>query len=207
MNEVSVLKIPRISIFHYIRKYWYYIILAIIILPSIFHSIRIAQETKNPTYPLFDLATRLLTADQSIDKDVSLLQTEPIKIIGMEKPEGGIWLNTKYYWLFFWNFIFRTIGNIWLIFFPLIIIYKFVSTSDTTSPSKNMIKSFFYFLIYLFITNTVIFVYELGQGRLALNLPANIDKFKAYYLLFIKILPFHGIINLFRYLINQFVIT
>lgn len=191
-----------ITLFGFIRKYWYFLVLLMVILPSIFHSISVARNTGNPTYPFFDLASRLLIADQDLDKTVNILRDAPSEIIGMEKPESGIWQNTKYYWLFTWRVVYRIIGDIWLLFFPMVIIWKVVHRRNTSENYKSFFTSLVIFLAYLFITNTIMFIYDIIQGNISVNIPAEMDKFQAYFMLFIKILPFHGIGNLIGYVFH-----
>lgn len=187
----------------WIVKYWYLIILFLIILPSIVSSIKIAVETKNPTHPFFVLGTRLLTADNVLQEDVEILREDPAKLIGAEKPQNGIWKNFKYYWKFFFNVIWKMLGNVWLIFFPLVAIYRLViKWRNISEIAKNWWIAIKYFLLYLFVVNTVILVHGLIKGNTFVAIPEGISTYQEYFVLFIQLLPFHGLYSLVQYLIQ-----
>lgn len=192
------------SLFGIIKKYWYWIILILVTLPSIIDSIQIATETENPTYPFFDLASRILVADASLDKTVNLLREDVDAVVGMPQPESGIWNGMKYNWFWFWRVFFRIWGDVWLIFFPLILIYKLVHNLGNHSvPAHNFFRATKYFLIYLFVTNAIIFIHGLIIGNNYVSIPEGADKFGAYFFLFVKLLPFHGLFNLVSYIITS----
>ena len=107
-----------VSFLLFLRKYWYLIVLVIVLLPSLISSIKVAVEDKNPTYPAFVLASSLMSADQVLEHDVILLEEDPALLVGMEKPTVGIWNRFKYGWLYFWNVIWKILGSVWMIFFP-----------------------------------------------------------------------------------------
>jgi hypothetical protein len=193
------------SIFSFIRKHWYLVILLIFTIPSIINSIQIAINTSNPTYPLMDLATRLFASDYKIQNDINLLQTNPSALIGMEKPISGIWNNFVYYWKFFFNVIWEILGNIWTIFFPLFIIYKISKIKNNTEPLKNFFTSLVWFLVFMLITNVIILIYNQSVGNLTITIPEGIDKFGGYLYLFKQILPFHGVGALVIYLIQKII--
>jgi hypothetical protein len=184
------------------KRYWYIIFVIIFILPSIINSISTAIETNDPTYPFFQLGEKIISADTALDKQITLLETNPASLVGMEKPPSGVYYHIKYYILFFWNVILDIISNIFLIFLPFSIILMIANAIDTTSPAKNWIKSFLIFALYLFVVNTIMFTYEAINGSITLNLSETSNKFIAYGILLIKILPFHGLIHLGTYLIS-----
>lgn len=188
------------SLFGVLRKHWYWIILMIVIIPTIFTSIQIAVETNNPTYPFFDLATRIFIADQALDRDVDLLRNNPSELIGMEKPDSGVWKTFKYNWFVWWRAIYPIISNVWFIFFPLVLIYHGIKGRNLSESYKNWTRAFIIFLVYLVVTNTIVFIHELAIGNTIINIPENISNFEAYYLLIIKLIPLHGLANLFVFL-------
>lgn len=190
------------SIFTIIWKYKYWFVLAMIILPSIIQSVQVAVETNNPTYPFFQLATRLFVADQHLEDMVIQLQENPKEIIGIDMPSEGIWNTTKYLWFLWWRAIFVIISDVWLIFFPLYLIYHMIKGRNVSEPYRNMMKAFWYFILYLFITNTVILVYDLIVGNILITLPETGDKYISYLIILIELLPFHGLGNLMIYLFD-----
>lgn len=190
------------SLFKLIIKYWYWIILIIVIIPSVITSINTAIHTQNPTYPLFQLGSRLFSADNEISNDVITLQTEPAKLIGMEHPASGAFNHVKFYWLVWWKVIFKTLGNIWLITFPLVLIYKIISAYHFSTASNNFIRAFIYFLLYLLFTNAIILAYNASVNDVKIIIPEGSDRFQGYFIFFINVLPFHGIVRLILYLIG-----
>jgi hypothetical protein len=194
-------ELKGLTIFGFIRRHWYLVVLLLFILPPIINSISIAIETQNPSYPLFDLAERLFMADAVIQKDVNTLIENPSLLVGMEKPETGIWKNVVYNWKYFWNVIWRMIGNVWLIFFPFLIIYKLSKLINNSSPAKNMIYSALIFLGFLIIVNSVILVNGVISGNEFMQIPEGLDTFGRYFYVLKQILPFHGVFSLIKYLV------
>jgi hypothetical protein len=170
-------------------------------LPTIIQSVQVAVETSNPTYPFFQLANRILVADTVLQEDVLQLQEDPSVLVGMSKPTDGIWLSFVYYWKFFWHVIYKIIGNVWLIFLPLLLIYNIVRPRNTSEPAKNWMFAIFLFLIYLFVTNTIILIHEIVSGQASLIIPEGYDTFGEYFMLFKYVIPFHGLWALIKYLI------
>jgi len=196
-------ELKSLTIFGFIKNHWYLIILILFILPPIINSINIGIKTQNPTYPLFDLAERLFIADSVLQKDVNTLSTDPSILVGMVKPETGIWKNVVYSWKFFWNVIWRIIGNVWLIFFPFLIIYKLSKLINNSQPAKNLICSILIFLVFLFIVNSIILVHGIIASNEFIQIPEGLDKFGGYFYLFKQIVPFHGLFSLGKYLVMQ----
>ena len=138
-------------------KFKFLIFLLIVLLPTVADSINVAIQTKNPTLPFVQLAMRIFTADNDIQLVVNQLNEDPVTIVGTAKPEVGIWLNFVYFWKFFWRVIFRLLGNLYLVFFPLYVFFKLVHWGGNIStPAKNFTKAFIFFMIYLFVINTLI---------------------------------------------------
>lgn len=191
--------------FHFgsiIKKNWYLIIFLIVVMPGIIESINIARETDNWTYPIFDLATNILTADSKLGTLVDDLKADPINIIGMAKPDNGIWSNIKYYFHVAW-LGYKIFSLVWLIFVPLFAIYSLIKYFNTSEPYQNLFKSTIIFIIYLFVTNTVMMIYNYSQGNIILDF-GNSNKFIAYAKILKDVFPFHGIYNLIIYFVSKF---
>jgi ABC-type multidrug transport system fused ATPase/permease subunit len=153
------------------------------------------------------MGSKLLIADQTIDKEINQLREDPSKLIGMENPETGIWLHVVYYWKFFWNIIWELLGNIILIFFPLTLIYSIMSLIDKSKVAKNILISSLIFIIYLVLVNSIMLTHSALKGNSFITLPENLDIFHEYLFLSMKVLPFHGLINLATYLFKIIIIT
>lgn len=201
--KATATKAPKTSwgLFTIFWKYKFWIILFLVLLPTIIQSVEYSIETRNPSYPFFQLAKRIFVADHEINKDVMTLENNPSDLVGMIKPTEGIWLTFVYYWKFFFNVIWKILGNVWLIFFPLIIIHKIMRGRNTSEEWKAWTYSFLIFILYLFVTNVLMLLYGVITGSTEVIFPKDLDSFGAYYQLFILTLPFHGLVNLLRYLI------
>jgi len=202
----GAMKWGSLGIIKFIIKHWYIFILLIIILPSIISSISLAKQQRNPSLPFLQVGLILTNADASISKDVDTLKTNPSELIGMEKPENGIWAKTKYRWKFFWNVIFRLIGSIWLITFPFMVFYKFFRWKGTkgaqSSVSHDMFSAIFWGLIFIFIINLVIVIHGLIEGSYLLVIPESMTFSQETWFIIKNTLPFHGLIKLVLYLFS-----
>lgn len=186
-----------------IKKYWYWIVLLLIVTPALISSIKVAVDTQNPSYPVFVLAGKLLASDQVMENDVNLLREgQAVQLIGMDKPETGIFKTVKYWFLWFWNIPVRLFSEVWLLFFPLVLIFKILHPFNTSEIYKTWLKAIGIFVLFLFITNTVLFIHGLIAGNIYVDLPTGSDQYKEYWYLFIETLPFHGLVNLVIYLVQ-----
>lgn len=196
------------SVLGIIKKYWYWIILFFFLLPTIISAISTAIETNNPSYPFFILATHITSSDQMLELKADQLEAGELdKIVRMEKPDSGIWKKFVWYWKWFWNVPFNLLGLIYTIFLPAVIIYKLLRPRNTSEPYKNFFKTCWIFILYLFITNTVILIYGVTQGTVLVKMPEGVDKFKAFFLILIEMIPFHGIAKLIIYFIHTIIGT
>lgn len=186
----------------FIKKHWYWLIFLAVLAPSIITTIRFSVETQNPSYPLFLLATRILNADLILNQDTNQLREDPSILIGMEKPEEGIWLNVKYGWKLWWNVIYKIMGNVYLIFFPFILIYKIIRMRNISEPAKNTMNAAKYYLLFLFVTNTIILIHGVIKGNRLIVFPEGLSVWKEYFYLFVQVLPFHGLGNLLLLLVQ-----
>ena len=199
----GVFKLPLLVV-GFIFKHKFLVITLAVLIPTIIHSIRTAIDTNNPTYPLFQLGARLLSADNVLNTDVELLRKDIKELVGMEKPTEGVWKKIVYQWHFFWRVDWILLGNIWLIFLPLIIIYKIIRLRNLSKPAANLVKSIFYFLLYLFVVNTIVLIRNVIRGETDFVLPT-LGAFKEYQYLLFQIFPFHGLYNLGNYLLMKII--
>jgi hypothetical protein len=206
LEVLSVEAESGFSLWHIIKKYFYYIIVLIILLPVIISSISTAINTQNYSYPFFQLGTKILASDNSLYNNVELLKTDITKLIGMANPDSGAWLHVVFYWKFFWNVIFNIFSDLWLILLPFMVIYTIVNlfNKNTNSPMSIFFTSLIIFLAYMFITNTVIFIYDLVNGNITYILPPSTNQFSAYFLIIQRLIPFHGVASFVVFLFSFF---
>lgn len=183
-----------------IIKHWYFMILILVLLPTIISSISLGINERNPAIPFIQLGTVLANADAQIAEDVETLKENPQELIGMSKPEKGIWQGIKYKWKVFWNVIMRELGLIWAIFFPFIIIYKVLRNRNISETAKNLWLTIAYGLTFIFVINLVMIVNGLVTGSLISNAVGDTNTYKTTWLIIIKALPFHGVLGLVGYL-------
>lgn len=200
-------KLGSFRILSFIKKNWYFFIFAIIIIPTIIGSIQEAQETKNYALPFLQLGIYMANSDQVIYDDVQILKEDPSILIGMQKPDNGIWKNVVYYWKIF-LIIWKEAGLIWMITFPFVIFYKVLkyqgSKGFQSSMASNTTKAMIYGLIFIFIINILMALYNVISGSVVYNLPEEISFEQKTWLIILTTLPFHGIFALGQYLVTLF---
>ena len=206
VNSIKTMSVGAWAIFKWIIKHWYLIILFLVILPTVFDSVKFAVENKNPSYPFLQLGIHLTNADAQISKDVDILITNPTELIGMERPTKGIVEKAKYGWFFFYNVIWHFFGLVWLISFPFVIFYKIFriqgSKGFQSSKSADFMKALIFGLIFIFVINLVIVIHGLIQGNTMLTIPENMTFIEESWFIIKSTMPFHGIIKLAQYIFS-----
>lgn len=200
-EEVLVRSVGSASLFGFVWRHKYWFIVLLVTLPMLISSIHQAIDQKNPLIPFTTIALRVANADGSLYNDVEALKSNPSQFIGMDKPDLGIWAKFKYYFAFFMNVIWKIFGTIFLISLPFVSLYKFISSTDTTSPAKNLLKSVLYALIFMFFMNLIFLIHGLIRGTIILN-PPNVDFLTEVWWIVKLTLPFHGVANLVSYIIG-----
>lgn len=193
-----------ISLFEILKKHWYWVILLLILLPAIITTVQEAVVAQDPLLPVWKLGLRLINADNQIGLDVALLKNNPSELVGMVKPESGLWQSAKYFLLYFWNVVYRTFGNVWLIFFPLVLLRKILRTRNTSEEAKNWVLSIVLFLGYMFVVNLIYLVVGMANGDITLTIQEGANTLQTFTGVTIMLLPFHGIGALVAYLISVF---
>lgn len=200
-NMFSATKWGAGGIIRFVQKNWYWFIFILIIIPTVFSSVKVAIETGNPSYPFVQFGLHITNADAIIYDDVQILKTNPIDLIGMEKPSQGIWKHAVYYWHIF-KVIWKELGLVWLITFPFVIIFKVIRLKNISEVSKNVLKSIMYGLIFIFVMNLTLTLFKVIDGSIAYEFPAEIGQYEKIWLVILTTLPFHGIASLIIYLIG-----
>jgi len=187
------------SMFKLIAKHWYIFIFILIILPSIIASIHTAIETDNPLHPFLQLGKRIFNADLVIKEDLETLKTNPDELVGMAKPENGIWKTFKYGWFYFLHVIYTFFTNIYLIFFPAVIIYQIVKLGSLDRPFWNWLWTIIIFGLYLFVINVIFVIYNIAVGKLQLSLPQGTEFMQGWYI-FKQLIPLNGLYSFFKHI-------
>jgi len=192
----------------FIIRHYYIFILLIVLLPVIFSSINIAVKTNNPSYPFLQLGIHMTNADKVIYDDVQILKENPAELIGVEKPEMGIWRHIVYYWKLFWNVIFKELGLIWLITFPFVIFYKIFrirgSKGFQSSKASDFTKAIIWGLLFIFFINLILAIHGLATDSIEYTFPEETGIYQKTWLIILTTLPFHGLVSLGIYLVGLF---
>lgn len=168
-------------------------------LPVIIHSIREAIQSGNYIQPAMELGEKILLSDSVLYRQITEFSTNPDLILGMAKPDTGIFNNIVYF-IHIILFTYDILGLIYFIFLPMFIMYKLFSLSNTSNVGRNFLIALVLFLVYLFITNSIITVYGMATKSVVIELPEGIDKLTGYFIIFKQVMPFHGIYALGEYL-------
>lgn len=190
------------SIFSFFWKHKFMFLFFLFILPTLTTSVKTAIETKNPIHPFLELGAAIFAADTQVGQDAQTLSEQGVEgLVKMPKPTEGYWEKTKYYWFLIWRVYYNIIGKIYLIFVPAIVFYKISKYRNISEVNKNIFRTIFFFLLYLFVVNTLFVVYQVGTGQITLTIPEGTTQFYAMWLIFVKFLPLNGLYSLLKYLI------
>jgi len=202
-QEVLVKQASGFFLFSFLWKHKYWVIFLLITLPMFITSIQQSIAEKNPTIPFVNLALRVTNADGSLYNDVEALRTNPDLFIGMAKPLVGVFAKFKYYFAFFINVIWKLFGTIFMISLPFVALYKIISSTDTTSPAKNLLKAVLYSLLFMFLMNLIFLIHGLIRGTIILH-PPDMNFMTEVWWIVKLTLPFHGVANLIAYIVGYF---
>lgn len=191
----------KLTFFHFIWKHKYFFLFLILTLPLIISYITTAIQTKNPSYVPIKIGTLVLNSDNLLNEDVNLLKTNPSELIGMENPDSGIYRHFKYYWLFFWNIIYKIFAEISCILIPFAFFYWLFNLINTSSKLKNLVYSIIFGLLTIFLINLLITVVNLATGNISIDFK-DANFFIQILEVILLTIPFHGLINLIGYLIS-----
>lgn len=201
MRLLKPLSSGSFQLFRFILRNWYFVILFLVLIPTITSSVTIAIQQHNPTIPFIQLGVFLANSDAQISKDVQTLQDNPIELIKMEKPEAGIWNGVKYKWAIF-KVVLKEMGLIWAIFFPFIIIYKILRHRNQSESGKNFFLTCVYGFVFIFIVNLIMIINGFVSGTLVSAAVGDLTQYESAKLIIIQALPFHGLVSLLVYLIS-----
>lgn len=183
-------------------KYKFWIILAIVLLPIIITSIKTAIQTNNPTYPFILLGTEIVNSDTLNYNIVQDLQTNPSKVIGMEKPTEGFLNKLKYDWLFFYHVIWAILTNLVFLYLPFKILMGIFLKKDASHKVKAFYNAILVLFILLFIVNLITLVDGLVRGNSLFVLPEGMDSFARAKEIIVFAIPLKGLGFLIWYLVH-----
>lgn len=191
-----------VTILKFLWRNWVWIIVLISLVPSFIVSLNTAFQSHNYGYPLFQVVLGVTNADALTDNLTNSLRTNSTQVIGAEYPQEDNKLFAKigYYW--------KVAGVVWLfltylvlIYFPFKIIYKIVRGTNTSKPNRNVIYTPLIGISIIICVNMALVIIGLlgDTSFIQLSVPDGNIYTKLWYV-FVKVLPFHGVGNLFGYL-------
>lgn len=185
----------------FLIKHWYLVIIILSIIPSLILSIKTAVSTNNPSYPFVELALTIVNADSQLFNYISILETNPSQFIPMINPVRilqhiqNYWEIAKTIWLI--------LGTIFLITIPFNLFYRFFKGRNTSEPIKNIFMTILFGMIFIFIINLILVIVGLIQGTIMINFSTDWDIFKKTWYVIKQTLPFHGVIELIKYIFTK----
>lgn len=201
LKYLQPLRLFSFGAIRFVAKHWYFFVLFLVLIPTIFSSVQTAIEEKNVAIPFVDLGLALANSDSQIAQDVVTLKENPIELIKMEKPTAGIWSGFKYKWKLF-LVAFRELGLVWALFFPFVIIFKILRHRNQSESGKNIFLTIIYGAIFIFVINLIMIISGFVDGSLISTVTGDITKYESAKLIIIQALPFHGLVSLVQYLMT-----
>lgn len=190
----------RVGFFKFLINHWYFFLFVFSIIPGLITSIQIAKETNNPAYPVIHTSLSMANADAELYDTVYILETDPTKIIGMEKPDVGIWFHFKYYLKVF-LVIWKIVGDLVLIMFPFVVLYKLYNWGNTSAKIGSIRKAIITGTVVMLVINLIIVIVNLVSETANYTFKEGWDIYqKVGYILYLN-LPLHGVIELVKFII------
>ena len=190
-----------LNLWKFLWKYKFVLLILFSLIPQLIVSINIAKETNNPYYPFVQTGVSIVNADSVLYEDVKLLETDPSQIIGMEKPEIGIYLHIKYFFKCF-LVVWAILGLLSLITLPFFIIHSIVNKSDDSKKIRTFIISLIIYFVFILLMNMLIIILKQADGNILYSFDSSLDFFGKAKQVISWILPLHGFWALGKYLIN-----
>ena len=204
-GSIGVTAKTGIGVFALIKRYWYWIIVLIVLVPAIIGSIKTASETDNLSYPFVVLGLKMTNADALNYQLIQNLKENPEAVIGMAKPQSGFWLRLQYAWYYSKNVIWVLIGNFLIMFFPLVIIFKlFKRFGNESKNALNIVLSLLIWVFLIFFVNILILVDGLITGSEFITIPEGTDTYKRMLEIIKLIIPFKGVWAIVKYIYALF---
>lgn len=202
LTEVETVK--NLNLLGWAWKHKLLIVFLIFTIPLVISSIVTSIQENNYSRPFVELGLSVINADYTLNNNVEMLRTNQDSLVGMVYPSSGIYQHAKYYWLFFWNVIWKILSEIFLIIIPFTSIYFIANLINNTSKAKNIIYSLFFGIVFIFIINLLITIVSLVNGSIKMDLGSP-NQFLNILNVILLTLPFHGIYNLVTYIISLFI--
>lgn len=206
MTITSAIKTSGARTFNLGKWLWknkFIVLLIFAYIPLIISSINIAQENNYPVgqYLLIQSGLSIVNADSVLYEKTILLEENPSNVIGMEKPDGGIWHTTQYYFKT-GIFIVSILSLLALITFPFFIFFWIYNATNTSTKTRSIWLALISGLILITFVNLILIIVNLLNGSNYYNIDQSLGFFPKAFQVIKLVLPFHGVFELGKYLIS-----
>ena len=202
MPPITMIKTSTAGAFNlwkFLWKWKFVILIIFSLIPTLIVSINVARETNNPYYPFVQAGVSIINADSVLYEDVKTLETNPSQLIGMVKPEIGIYQHVKYF--------FKTLLVVWailgllsLITLPFFIIYAIINKTDDSKKMRTFFLSLIIYFVFILLINMLIIILKQADGSLyTFDSPSFFGKAGQ---VLSWIFPLHGFYALIKYIIS-----
>lgn len=206
MTFTGVIQTSTARTFNLGKWFWknkFIILLIFAYIPLIISSINIAQENNYPVgqYLLVQSSLSIINADSVLYEKTILLEENPSKVIGMEKPDGGIWHTTQYYFKTS-VFIVSILSLLALITFPFFIFFYFYNMTNTSTKTRSITLALISGIILITFVNLILIIVNLMNGNNFYHIDQSLSFFPKTFQIIKLVLPFHGVFELGKYLVG-----
>lgn len=199
LPEIPPQTTGRLSVLRTIWKYKFWIIFLLSVIPGIILSIQVAKQTSNYLYPIESLGISILGADTQLFNYIRILETNPQTLIGMTLPEVGIWDKIVYAFHVL-KIVWLISGTLFLIFVPMFAIHKIIKWKNSSLQFRAWMLTLLWFSLYLIFMNMLLVIIGLVSGTIQMNFDSSWNTYTKITSILYQALPFHGIIELVKYI-------
>lgn len=196
-------RVTSAGVLKWMAKNYYILILMAVIIPKIIGSFQTAIETHNFLHPFLQLGLNIINSDSAIADTVQAIAKDPVAVIGMVKPNIGVWNHIVYGWFFFKNIIWSLLGNIWMVTIPFVFLYKVIfNPIDNSRKVRALGRTFLWGSLFILFVNMSLVIYRLVEGTAQYLFTESMTIFQKTGAIMIYNLPFHGLFSLIKFLIT-----
>jgi hypothetical protein len=200
MNVIKTSTASAWNLGAFLWKHKFMILIIFSLIPTILLSIHVAKETHNPYYPFVQAGMSIINSDSVLYEDIQMLQTNPSKLIGMEKPTIGIYQHIKYF-LKVTIVVWTLLGLLSLITLPIFLFYYLFNYGNTSTKSRSLFRALITYFFFILVINLIIIVTKQASGNPVYIFDSSLDFFGKAGKVISWTLPLHGVYALIKYLI------
>lgn len=188
------------NLWKFIWKYKFLLLIIFSLIPTLIVSINVAKETNNPYYPFVQAGVSIVNSDSILYEDIKILETNPAQLIGMEKPEIGIWQHIKYSFKVF-LVVWALLGLLSLISIPFFLFYFIYDKFNASTKVRTFFLALFTFLIFILFINMLIVIIKQAGGDVLYTFDQSLDFYGRAKQVISWVMPLHGFWALMKYIV------